>query len=127
MRRSINTFFMSLIPLFSLWTFSLPVHADCSDSKVKRLAKEGKTIAAIAQRCDVSKEEVREILLDDNDDNSESGKLPSGTPLAQCGCWGFVDLQLRQPAPQCQSGYARVVACPFICQAGGYAWRGVCD
>jgi hypothetical protein len=127
MVQPIDRFFMYLIPLFSMWIFSLPAHAECSDSRVKRLAKEGKTIAAIARSCDMSKEEVQVILGDDDDNNSKSEKLPSGTAVGQCGCWGYVDPQLRQPTPQCESGYARPVPCPFGCQMGGYAWRGVCE
>jgi hypothetical protein len=108
----------------------------CSDVKVKRLAREGKTIASIARSCKMDRDEVRDILEAEND--SEDGqaeepppadsapKLRRGTPLAPCGCWGFVPAGHRQPAPSCSSGFAVPRMCPQVCPAGGYAWQGVC-
>jgi len=105
--------------------------AGCSGAEVKRLAGQGLTISAISRKCGMEKEEVRlKINQDDEasggDDDPPDEKLPPGTPLGQCGCWGYVDPSYRQPAPQCRSGQAKPQACPVVCPTGGYAWRGVC-
>ena len=122
----------------------LPIEATaaCSDSKVKRLSRQGKTVAAIARTCDVDAEEVRDILKEDDDEAElapsrrrsselpteprQSTGLPPGTPLAPCDCWGSVAPGHRQPNQACRSGYAVPRMCPQMCPAGGYAWRGVC-
>jgi hypothetical protein len=108
----------------------------CSDTKVKRLAREGKTITSIARSCKMDRDEVRDILEAENEDGGDkaeeptptesSSKLRRGTPLAPCGCWGFVPAGHRQPAPACSSGFAVPRMCPQVCSAGGYAWQGVC-
>lgn len=51
--------------------------------------------------------------------------LPSGTPLANCDCWGFDNGQPK-PHSACQSGYAIPQICPGFCPAGGSPWRGIC-
>lgn len=102
-------------------------HADCTDARVKRLADQGETLTAIARECDMSKDEIRDILdaEAERDDEDRDG-LPSETPIGDCGCWGYVDPSYRQPHPQCESGYAKPSICPGLCPAGGYPWRGVC-
>jgi hypothetical protein len=127
---------------FAILAFSLAAPPEvlasptCSDSKVKRLAREGKTVGSIARSCKLESAEVREILEEDADESKGSGRTPStneqssklrpGTPLAPCACWGFVPADHRQPAPACSSGFAVPRMCPQSCPAGGYAWRGVC-
>jgi len=123
----------------------IEVSAACSDSKVKRLSSQGKTVAAISQTCDMDVDEVRDILEEDDDDDDEAEPAPTsrrspeqsteprqsnglapGTPLAPCNCWGAVAPGYRQPNQACRSGYAMASMCPQMCPAGGYAWQGVC-
>jgi hypothetical protein len=115
---------VTLLLMLGLWWTS--ADAECSEKKVKRMSKEGNTIASIARTCNISKEDVQSILNDDDNEKEGTSGLPPGTPLAQCGCWGFVDPRSRQPQPECQSGYARPSPCSALCPGGGYAWRGVC-
>ena len=122
----------------------LPIEASaaCSNSKVKRLSRQGKTVATIARTCDMGVDEVRD-LLEEGDDEAEPAPirqkspeqstepprgsgLARGTPLSPCGCWGSVDPGYRQPKQECGIGYAIPRMCPHMCQAGGYAWQGVC-
>jgi hypothetical protein len=112
-------------------------HALCSESKVLRLAEEGETVADIAEECEMSRRDVRKVLDRRVDTSGSSGEpdtvrppsqgLPPGTPLAPCGCWGPADPGMRQPAPNCASGYARPQMCNAMCQMGGFAWQGVCS
>jgi hypothetical protein len=113
------------------------LHAQCSKSKVMNLSEEGETVADIAEECEMSKREVRKILERDVERDSTRKKearltnepqqgLPAGTPLAPCACWGPADPRIRQPAPQCASGYAQPQICNTVCQMGGLAWYGVC-
>ena len=123
----------------------LPITASaaCSDSKVKRLSRQGKTVATIARTCDMDAGDVRDILEEEDQEESASspsrpqGPVPNtaarqsnglspGTPLAPCGCWGAVAPGYREPNPACGSGYAVPRMCPQVCPAGGYAWQGVC-
>lgn len=115
--------------------FSTSAFAECSDSMVKRKLEQGKTITSIAKLCRMSKDDIRAIAEDDNEDDepdiegSSVGNqgLPSGTPLSQCNCWGYVNPGTVQQQPKCQSGYAQAVMCNMGCPAGGYAWQGVCS
>lgn len=106
--------------------------ADCSDSKVKRLSKQGKTTAAIAATCDMDASDVKEILEEGGDCDGGCGGggkrtgLSPGTPLAPCGCWGPVSPGHREANPACNSGYAMPRMCPQVCPGGGYAWQGIC-
>lgn len=122
----------------------LPIVASaaCTDSKVKRLSRQGKTVATIARTCDMDVSDVKEIL--DEDDEQEvapssrqprtpsptsppqSNGLAPGTPLAACGCWGSVSPGYRQANQTCSSGYVVPRMCSQVCPAGGYAWQGVC-
>jgi len=82
----------------------------------------------------MSKGDIRAIAEEDNEndeldtgDHSQGRQgLPSGTPLSQCGCWGYVNPGATQQQPNCQSGYAQAIMCNMGCPAGGYAWQGVC-
>jgi hypothetical protein len=108
-----------------------PAVAACSSERIKRMSQRGSTVTAIARTCKMDKEEVQSILDEDGEgedaEGTESeGKLPSGAPVGQCGCWGPAHPSHRQPHVSCKSGYARPNMCPAMCPAGGYAWRGVC-
>ncbi|MCY1214164.1 hypothetical protein D3C87_358810 [compost metagenome] len=122
----------------------LPIEASaaCSDSRVKRLSRQGKTVTSIARTCDMDADEVREILEEEDGEaeptssNQGPSKQPKGapqgtglgpgTPLAACGCWGPVPPNYRESNQACRSGYAMPRMCPQMCPAGGYAWQGVC-
>ena len=138
LRKSLVVFALTL-PMVYLPT---EASAACSDSKVKRLSRQGKTVAAITRTCDMDVDEVRDILKEDDDEpepapsrrrspeqsteNRQSSGLAPGTPLAPCGCWGPVALGHQQPNQACRSGYAMPRMCPQMCPVGGYAWQGVC-
>ena len=122
-----------LFAIFLLALAAPPSMAACSELKVKRLAKQGKTVASIARTCDMSKDEVKDIIEENGDsepdasDAQPSGQLlPSGTPLAACACYGGVSPQHREPNAACRSGFARPRACSQPCYGGGFAWQGVC-
>lgn len=117
--------------------------AACPDSKVKRLSRQGKTVATIARTCEMDAEDVRDILAEEYDEEPDaplrqpqapppitaprqSNGLSPGTPLAPCGCWGPVAAGYREPNQACRSGYAMPRMCSQLCSAGGYAWQGVC-
>lgn len=118
----------------SILTLALPALAapDCSDARIRRLAQHGRTIAAIAEKCELDEEEVEEVL-DAEPEDAGSGSvheqqgLPSGTPVSQCACYGFVTLGYQQPFARCQSGVVVATMCPGMCPAGGYQWHNVCQ
>lgn len=125
-----------LFALIAMGLAYLPLGAAaaCSDSKVKRLSQQGKTVSAIAKSCDMATEDVRGILDEDEEEDEpaptprrrpDKGLAP-GTPLAQCACWGYASPGQRQPSPACASGFAVPRMCPQVCPLGGYAWQGVC-
>lgn len=117
--------FALLIPLTIL--MCEPLHAACTNHQVKTMAQNGATISHIARKCHMSKDDVNDIVDDDTDEDLTSAVgLPPGTPLGECGCYGYVSPNFQQPAPQCRSGVAAVQMCNMMCPAGGYAWRGVC-
>lgn len=112
--------------------------AACSDRKVRRLADRGETVQAIASECDMDEDNVRDIIDAEPAPGGKKKKpnggsvtpgagLPSGTPLGQCGCWGYVSPGAQQESPQCSSGYARPQMCPGWCSGGGSPWVGVCS
>lgn len=126
---------MLMALLFAL-AFPLPASANCGKARITRLADAGKTVASIAESCDMEVNEVQDILDEapvrqakkpppPPDDEDPDG-LPRGTVLGQCGCWGPVLPQHRQPTAECASGYARPKMCPGMCPAGGSPWVGVC-
>lgn len=117
----------------ALFCLSSSAFAACSDDRVKRMSKQGRTVASIARTCDMDKEDVQSILEDEDDSpgsrnggQSSNTGLPAGTPVGQCGCWGPVNPGMRQPQSECRSGYARPSMCNAPCPMGGFAWRGVC-
>jgi hypothetical protein len=129
--------------LFVVGAFALGIAsealAECSDSRIKQLSKQGKTVAAIAKSCKMSKADVKSALEDDEDDDDDDGGssggtggstggggLPKGAPVGQCGCWGPVSPGYVQAHPSCKSGTARAQSCGQMCPLGGSAWRGVC-
>lgn len=138
LRKSLVVFALTL-PMVYLPTKAL---AACSDSRVKRLSSQGKTVAAIARTCDMDVDEVRDVLKDDDDgveqapsrrrsseqstEPRQSNGLAPGMPLAPCDCWGPVAPGHREPNQACRSGYAVPRMCQQMCRAGGYAWQGVC-
>ena len=122
---------MALVAFFALLIqFGIATAADCSDQKVKRLAQNGETVTAIAQECDMTRSEVRDIIDGEDDEPTApqvGGKLPTGSPVGQCGCWGFADPNGQVSHPRCKSGYAHPEMCQAPCPMGGFAWRGVCS
>ena len=122
--------------VFAVFVFALaapPAMAACSEAKVKRLAKQGKTVANIARTCDMSKDEVKEIVDERGDSETDASdaepsgqRLAPGTPLAACACYGRASPQYREPNAECRSGFARPRACSQPCYGGGFAWQGVC-
>lgn len=108
--------------------------AQCKKDTITDLANGGSKPEAIAKTCNMSVKEVLAEMSDapnlpsppQNTPQNPPQKLPQNTPLAQCGCWGPVNLQAQVPAQQCQSGYAVAQLCNAICPAGGYMWHGVC-
>lgn len=102
--------------------------ADCTESRVKRLSKQGKTVAAIAKACEMDKSDVQSILGEgeSEDEDEGQGQLPKGAPVGQCGCWGPINPAHRQPEPNCKSGKAKPKLCNAMCPMGGYMWQGVC-
>lgn len=120
--------------LIFIWTCTSVAAAECSKSKVNRLAKEGKTITYIADTCDMDTDEVKEIIEKSRSssqpkptEETQIQKFPPGVPVGECGCWGPAHPALRVPHNQCQSGYAQPNICSIPCPTGGYMWRGVCS
>lgn len=111
-----------------LTAFSGLSHAECSETRIQRMAKNGKTVSSIASTCKMDKESVQEVLEETGGEDVEGGggSLGRGAPVGQCGCWGYADPNHKQPHAQCRSGYARPSMCNFPCPAGGFAWQGVC-
>ena len=114
--------------------------ARCSDTRIQRLAEQGRTVAQIATTCDMEKDDVVEVLdqVTDPPQNGrpgsggsrrqpEGGGFASGQPASGCGCWGAAMPGMQLSHPACRSGVAIAVACPMGCSGGGSAWRGVCQ
>ena len=127
---------LAVLPGILVLTFSTAAAAACSESRIKELREDGKSITTIARTCKMKKADVEAALEEDeptepvdppNRDTKGSEKrgLPSGAPLAQCACWGPDSGQTR-PNSLCKSGYATPQLCSMPCVGGGYAWRGVC-
>lgn len=112
-------------------TFAQLADAKCTESRIRRLANQGETVAEIASTCEMSKSAVRSVIEDDDEPEDDvtterpNGKR-SGSPVGQCGCWGPVDPNYTQLQAECRSGYARPRMCNFPCMGGGFAWQGVC-
>lgn len=134
--------FVAFVLALPMAYYPIDASAACSDSKVKRLSRQGKTVATIARTCNMDVDEVRDLLEEDDDEAEttpsrrsrpkqstepqQSPELAPGAPLAPCGCWGPVAPGYRQPSQACRSGYAIPRMCQQVCPAGGYAWQGVC-
>lgn len=118
------------VALLTLAIFYAPSSsAACSNERIKKMNRDGRTVAAIARVCKMDREEVQEVLSEDEEDeggDTSDAKLPSGASVGQCGCWGPVSPGFRQPHPRCRSGSARPAMCSAMCPAGGMMWRGVC-
>lgn len=124
--------------LIVLSSFSV-AFAKCERSEVKALLAEGKTVGDVAEECGMSSAVVRYILEEDQGEGDApvsgggrrpppgaGGRLPSGSPVGACGCWGYVDPNFTQAHPLCQSGSAKPQMCSAACPAGGFMWQGVC-
>ena len=111
-------------------SFAASSDAACTAERVKRLSKLGHTVTTIARTCSMEKQEVQDILDEEEPEpETTTGRergAPAGIPIGQCGCWGPASPQQRQAHPACQSGYARPSSCNFQCVGGGVAWQGVC-
>lgn len=125
---SVRTF--TVIITFGLFLLAVipDASAECNDSAVKQMLGKGKTVASIARTCKMSKEDVLSIQDELNDEDEPPDRLgfPSGAPVGQCGCWGYVNPEYRQPHPQCRSGNSKPKICNTMCPGGGFAWREVC-
>ena len=108
--------------------------ATCSDTRIKNMAQNGQTIAAIAKSCEMDKDEINKVINDEPSspeasprDEASKGGLPPGTPVDECECRGQVNLSVRQPLPRCQSGYVLTAVCGGFCPfTGYYQSRRVC-
>lgn len=123
MSQDILSFIGKLVLLAFTLLMLQPAEAACSANRVKEMSKSGRTVTSIAKTCKMEKDDVQAILDDEDDGDTDDGKLPSGAPVGQCGCWGP---GYQTAHPQCKSGYAKPSPCPAMCPLGGYAWRGVC-
>lgn len=107
--------------------------ANCSTSKVRSLASEGRTATRIADLCDMDLDEVRDILDKDKDKDkaiaepSPQKGLLSGQAVGPCGCWGPAMPGMKLSNPACQSRIAVTVACSAYCVGGGAAWTAICQ
>jgi hypothetical protein len=122
--------------LVAALVYAASAGATCSDTRIKQMAQNGETIAAIANSCEMDKDDVRKILNDEASSGEASKSigadtdlLPPGTPVEQCGCWGPFNLAVRQPHPRCQSGYTQPKVCGgVLCTFdGNYEWQRVCS
>lgn len=93
----------------------------CSLSKVIRLSRGGESIADIYRGCEEDDEPSPPAPDDSPPPVSNTGLAP-GTPIRNCGCWGYVNPGATDMAPQCASGYAQAVGCSGFCPGGGYQW-----
>lgn len=106
--------------------------AECTFSRIERLARQGATAFAIAKQCNQQRVEILDALsklwtkVPGPTVSSADRRLPSGTPVGQCGCWGYATPEFRQVRAQCISEYAHPRACNLLCPSGGYAWQPVC-
>lgn len=110
---------------------------DCTDSQVRRYAKQGKTISWIAGHCDRDEQDVADIISASDgrggrgsdqriDDGRRPSGIASGSPVAPCGCYGFAMPGQIGTQPMCQSGYAVAQMCGGFCPGGGAMWTPVC-
>ena len=62
----------------------------------------------------------------DAQDNSDADGLPSGSMVAQCGCWGYVMFGQIGPSQVCASRKEVVYPCTGFCPTGGNSWGTRC-
>lgn len=131
----VNAILTVLTSVFVL-AISANAFAACSESRIKELREDKKSVATIARTCKMTKADVEAALEEEEPDepverprrdrkDTAKGGLPSGAALSQCACWGPDSGQTR-PNTMCKSGYAAPQLCSMPCVGGGYAWRGVC-
>jgi hypothetical protein len=125
-QRSLSRFSKALGLLVVALVYATSAGATCSDTRIKNMAEE-KTIAEIAKNCEMDKDEVYKVLngkassiAASPSDGANTGSLPPGTPLEECGCWGKLDSSVRQPLPRCRSGYAQTKRCGGFCAFSGF-------
>lgn len=120
--------------LVAALAYAASAGATCSDTRIKSMAKNGETIAAIAKSCEMDKDEVHKVINDEASsgeaspsDGANTGSLPPGTPVEECECRPNVNFSVRQSLPRCRSGYAQAKACGDLCPfLGGYQSQRVC-
>jgi len=130
---------ISILVILGTPASSAQTDALCDDTEVREMLRDGSTASEVAEECDMSLDLVHYIRSKsrgqtdpatdpDPEINIEPShhRLSPGQPVGECGCWGFVPFNHRQPHPHCASGYATAQQCPAMCPAGGYMWRGVC-
>ncbi|WP_143070321.1 hypothetical protein [Pseudomonas sp. NFR16] len=100
--------------------------ASCGKNAVLGFFEDGETIADIADKCEMDEADVKSIVSKKTPSPPDT-KLPPGTPLEGCGCWGFVTPGATQAMPACSKGYAHASACGAMCPTGGFAWQRICN
>ncbi|MFJ3460308.1 hypothetical protein [Achromobacter spanius] len=58
---------------------------------------------------------------------AEPLKLPPGTVLELCGCYGSMEYGFTEPNAQCVSGKAVATRCPGYCPVNRSPWRRICS
>jgi len=58
---------------------------------------------------------------------AEPQKLPPGTVLELCGCYGSMEYGFTEPNAQCVSGKAVATRCPGYCPVNRSPWRRICS
>ncbi|MGY6273124.1 hypothetical protein ACXIUT_25905 [Achromobacter denitrificans] len=129
--------------------------AACSDAKIQAMAKDGRSVKAIAKACNMPSSKVRGAVEGDGDkaparpgrsersepaapvrkagpapkaESAEAGKLPSGSGLVRCDCQGSVPYGDKAPEQRCQSGTSIATPCAGYCPPAGIApWRRICS
>jgi hypothetical protein len=135
-KKSSLRWYLLLLPL--AFGFATSARADCSEKHIRALHDKGKTVAAIAEQCGMSRADVSAALKSDSDDDDQGDDdiddssahhagLPPGSRIVGCGCWGYVPAGAGQPNRRCASGYEEARACPAMCPAGGAPWARVCQ
>jgi len=105
----------------------IQVFAACGKNTIRGFFEDGETIADIAEKCEMDEADVQSLITKKTPLPHDTTKLPSGTPLDACGCWGAVSVGATQAMPVCSSGYAHANACGAMCPTGGFAWQRICN
>src|SRR5690242_3117479 len=106
-------FYRSILVATLLWAVAPQEALACTETRVKSLASRGQTASQIARTCQMTVDKVSKIIQgeDEDEEDEDQGKLPKGSPVGQCGCWGSADPRARVPHSSCKSGYARPSMC----------------